>query len=1540
MSTTVDQRVVEMRFDNKQFEEGISDTMSSLDKFKQSLNLTGATKGLENVDSAAKKVDMSGLSGAVEAVRTKFSALEVMGVTALANITNSAVNAGKRIVSALTIDPIKTGFSEYETKINAIQTILSNTASKGTTMDDVTKVIGELNTYADKTIYNFAEMTRNIGTFTAAGIGLEESATSIQGIANLAAASGSTSQQASTAMYQLSQALSTGTVRLMDWNSVVNAGMGGEKFQEALKATAREHGVAVDDIIEKNGSFRESLQDGWLSAEILSTTLQKFTTGGAKDYAQSMIEAGKWTQKEADALIAEAQAMEDAATKVKTFTQLWDTLKESAQSGWSQTWEIIIGDFEEAKETLTKFSDVIGGMINASAEARNELLQGWKDAGGRLDLVDSLFNIFEGVMSIVKPIKEAFNEIFPPLTVEQLKNFTGGIKELTEKFKLSEAASEKLKRTFKGLFAVVDIIAQVFSAVFSAVGSLTGEVGELGGGILDITANIGDSIVRFSEFIRQSGTLNTVFQRIASVVKMVAKGIKLVVGALKEKVLSPGWEVIGGIFEGIGRTMSRIGDAADEMKNGVTNAFDSIDSAAEKSPFIKLLQAIWKVVTVIGSAIGKVFGHLANAFTNIIAKADFSVLLDLINTLSVGGIAVFIGKFAKGFTDAMDTIGDFKDGVLDILGGVKDCLSAYQDQLKAGALLKIAGAIAILAVSLVVLSTIDGDQLTTAITAITVLFAELMTSMSLVSELSGTKGLIGFGTAMITVSIAVLIMASALKKLAGIDPAGMLSGVIGVVVLTQMLVAVAKDLGKSEQTVIKGALQMVVFALALKVLASVCEDLSALSWEGMIKGLLGVGALLAGVALFLNNTKFEGKSMSTALGMVLLASAIKILASACSDFGQMSWGEIGKGLAAIGALLIELGLFTNLTGNTQKVISTGIALIAISAAMKIFASAAKDIASLTWEEIGKGLVAMAGALAAITIALNLMPTNMVSSGIGLIAVSTAILILSNALASMGGMSWDEVARGLVTLGGAMLILSAGLIAMNGTLAGSGALMIAAIAIATLTPALLMLGAMSWESIAKGLVTIAGAFTVIGVAALVLQPLLPVILGLAGALALIGVGVLAAGVGLTALAVGFQALALAVSTGVVAVVAGLTSIVTGIASLIPLILQKIGEGILALCIVIGEGGPAICAAATAILLAVIDAITAVIPSLMECVGLIITELLALIVSYVPKIVDAGMKLIIGLLKGISDNIGGIIDAGVEVIVKFLEGLASAQLKMINAGMKLIIDFINGLADSIRTNTPLMIDAVNNLMDAVIEAIGAWFKNAVTKGGELVGKIGEGIKSGISGITQAGKDLVQGFIDGIESMISSAADAAKSVGEKALNGIKSFLGIKSPSRAFIEIGKYSGEGLINGLLACSRGVSNAAESMGSSATKSLSGAISGIAEAINSDVDSQPTIRPVLDLSNVRSGARSISSIFGSGASVDVLANVGGINSTMKLHNQNGATADVVSAINKLRKDLGNIEHATYNVNGVTYDDGSNISEAVKSIVRAARIERRT
>lgn len=444
MGKQIDERVVEMRFENGQFESNVKQSMSTIERLKSALKFNDQSKGLENVAAATKKVDMNQLAGSVDKVKVSFSALQVVAATALSRITNSALTAGKNIVSALTLDPVISGFQEYETKMNAVQTIMANVSSKGKTIADVNAVLDELNHYADKTIYNFTEMTRNIGTFTAAGVDLNTAATAIQGISNLAATAGSNSTQASTAMYQLSQALAAGTVKLQDWNSVVNAGMGGEIFQEGLKQTAREMGIQVDAMIKKSGSFRESLKEGWISADVLNTTLKKFTVEGAEQYCKQMEASGKYTKEMSAKVIEQARTMEDAATKIKTFTQLWDTLKESAQSGWTESWEIIIGDFEQAKESLSKLGEMLTGFVQKAADRRNAIL---RDAmGGGEDAWKQIGSIVEDAGIKMDDFQKKMIEVGKQhgVVTDQMIKDAGGF---TESLKSGWASADIVKET-------------------------------------------------------------------------------------------------------------------------------------------------------------------------------------------------------------------------------------------------------------------------------------------------------------------------------------------------------------------------------------------------------------------------------------------------------------------------------------------------------------------------------------------------------------------------------------------------------------------------------------------------------------------------------------------------------------------------------------------------------------------------------------------------------------------------------------------------------------------------------------------------------------------------------------------------------------------------------------------------------------------------------------------------------------------------------------------------------------------------------------
>lgn len=1521
MSTTIDERVVEMRFDNKQFESNVQTSLSTLDRLKKSLNLSGAAKGFDEIDSASKKVNMNGLANAVESVRLKFSALEVMAVTALANITNSALNAGKRIVSALTIDPIKTGFQEYETQIGAVQTILANTQHEGTNLQQVNRALDELNTYADKTIYNFTEMTRNIGTFTAAGVNLQTSVDSIKGIANLAAVSGSTSQQASTAMYQLSQALAAGKVSLMDWNSVVNAGMGGKVFQDALVRTSELLGTGAKNAINMYGSFRESLTKGeWLTTEVLTETLKQF----AGAYSEADLIQQGFSESQAKEIAQMAKTAEEAATKVKTFTQLWDTLKESAQSGWTATWEILIGDFEEAKDLLSEVSETIGNVIGEAAQARNDLLSGglssgWKqllnqgiadEAGyiesiqevarksgdafdkmvadsdnfsdalkkglqegvissdtlsdavhnlrdkmtgmsqeerkaagytsemveqiekldeglkngsvsmdeftekilkpsGRENLIQSIWNAAKGLMSVIAPIKEAFRDIFPPMTSEQLYAFTEALRNLTERMKFSETTSENLKRTFKGLFAVLDIIKQAVTAVFNAVGSLLGGVGDLGAGILGVTGTFGDWLVKLDEFIKQGDVFNKVLGTIVSVIKTVATAIRDFVKVVAEKIAFPGFELLHSLLERLHARMSQIGDAAGGMKSSVSSAFEAMGNALANCQFMQLLQAIWDAVKAIAGGIADAMGKVGSSLIDSIGNADFSGVIDLLNGISFGAIAVGITKFVGAIKEQLDSIGSIKESFIGILDSVRGCFEAYQSQLQAGTLLKIASAIAILVASLVALSLIDSAKLSAALGAITVLFADLMASMAIFNKISGmASGVIRSTTAMLAISTSVLILASALKKLGDLDAKQLATGLTGVAGLTATMIVAAKSLGKGGPTIIKGASQMVIFAAAIKVLASACEDLSALDWEGLAKGLVGVGVLLAEVSLFMNTAKFSGQSVTTATGIVILSGAIKILASACEDFAQMNWGEIGRGLTSIGIVLAEIVAFTRLTGNAQHVIATSAALIGIGAAMKILAAAVKDFSAMNWSELAVGLVGMAGALATVTIAVNFMPKNMIAIGTGLIAVSTALLIMASALENMGGMEWNEIAKGLVALGGSLGIMAVGLRAMTGTLSGSAAMLVAASALAILTPVLSILGAMSWTAIVKGLVSLAGAFTVIGVAGAVLTPLVPTILGLSGAMALIGVavlglgaGLLAAGTGLSAIAVGFTALAAAGTAGATAVVASLTVIITGIADLIPAIVAKIGEAIVEFCKVIANSAGEIGNAVKEVVLTLVDVLIECVPAIADGALKLIAGVLEALVQYTPQIVDSLFQFLIGVLEGIARNLPGLIQAAIDVLMAFfagivdaLKGIDTATLLQGIVGIGLLAAIMAALSAVAALVPGAMVGVLGmGLVIAelalVLAAVGAlaqipglqWLINeggnllqgVGTAIGKFIGGIVGGFMSGVSSqFPQIATDLsgfmtnIQPFIQGASAIDPSMMDGVKALAETIL------------------------------------------------------------------------------------------------------------------------------------------------------------------------------
>ena len=685
MSKTIDEKVVEMRFDNKQFESNVATSMSTLEKLKKSLKLDGVSKGLEKINSAAKSNNLESLGDAANTVGLRFNAMYTMADQALRNITTRVQHTAESMVKALTIDPIMSGFKEYETQINAVQTIMANTSSKGTTLDQVNAALDELNKYADLTIYNFTEMTRNIGTFTAAGIDLDTSVSAIQGIANLAAVSGSTSQQASTAMYQLSQALASGTVKLMDWNSVVNAGMGGQVFQDALKETARVHGIAIDKMIEEQGSFRETLSEGWITSEILTETLEKFTMAAEEGseqwekYKQSLMDTG-YTEAQAESILKMANTATDAATKVKTFTQLWDTLKEAAQSGWTQTWEYIIGDFEEAKAFLTELHGFFSGIIEESASRRNNLIgevfsSNWEKLIGKINEAGVETSQFE----------DSIRKVVGDNDLDSLIEKYGSIQKAAEEGAIS---SNTLKKALDGIGST------------DALEKAGSKVEEINGYVNDLH----DSCDSLIDVVTKTNGRELLLESLMNIIKTIHRPLSAVNEALRDTFsISP--DSLYNALEALNKFTSKfvmkgVLDATTwrDLLNGVK------DLGIEISYFERKLTEALKSNNVNVDSLIEKYGSLGAAFNDgaISIDAIKDVLLSfdgITESMLLGGESAdkvrraFEGLFAildiissvvgGGFKAAFNVLTAILDqfgmSVLDVAANMGDALVAFRD---------------------------------------------------------------------------------------------------------------------------------------------------------------------------------------------------------------------------------------------------------------------------------------------------------------------------------------------------------------------------------------------------------------------------------------------------------------------------------------------------------------------------------------------------------------------------------------------------------------------------------------------------------------------------------------------------------------------------------------------------------------------------------------------------------------------------------------------------------------------------------------------
>lgn len=1257
MSRTIDERVVEMRFDNRQFEANVQTSMSTLDKLKKSLHLDDAAKGLEKVNDAAKKCDLSALGRSVEAVRAKFSALDVMAMTALSNITNSAINAGKRIASTFTVEPISSGFSEYELKMGSIQTIM---ASTGESLDRVNQKLDELNTYSDKTIYSFSDMTENIGKFTNAGVKLDDAVAAIQGVANVAAVSGANANEASRAMYNFGQAISSGCIRLIDWKSIENANMATVEFKEQLIQTALEMGTLVKEsgkyrstTTDLNGKvselftsttmFNDSLSAQWMTSEVLTKTLSR--------YADETTEIGK-----------KAFA---AAQDVKTFTQLWDTLKESAQSGWSETWQLLIGDFDEAKTLFTEMSNFFGEIISASAKARNTLLKGalsgtsgWdsvkeqlgktgialedlqtrlievgkkhgvvtdkmiKDAGsfeqslkkgwltsdifsealksfvdsagqvskatitvtdlmekyesvvnrvirgdygngkarvkaltkagydyatiqglvnykllgtelqleklsdaqlknvgyteeqiaairklaeqaektgtplneliqnmsrpsGRELLIDTFRNALSGLVTIIKSVKDAWQNIFPPITSEQLYHAISLVHEFSEKLVVSNETAGKLQRTFKGLFAIVDIFTTLTGGALKIALKVVSQLlGAVDLNILDVTANIGDAVVAFRDWVDEHNVLAQGIKKALPALRSLCKGIGDAIHEFSQlpavqRTLSNFGDAFRAAFQHIqdhidgcvkrfrefvervksldSISLSNLGSIlADFGKNVLGYAldfggiFDELRQAVRdfgdnvRAAFNDVGSSLEGAKTKAGGVLQKVVGFLLDAKDRIFDVA-FEIRSKLADKLSFSDIfAIGLGAamvaFTKKIADAMGVIASgfqnvdkliesakkVLDGVTDVLGSASQALKGFGAELKSKALLNAAQAILILVGALAVLTMLDQEKLKSSVIILGGLAAGLVAISFAMSKMGDPKDLTKLSLSVVSVGASMLLLAKALKTLEELDREKLLGSLAVLGGLALGMVAVTKAMGSSGTSSTRGVMSMVALALSLKMFVGTIKDIDAMHINNLGTTVAVLTGAVLGIALLA--TACRSIRAGSAVSILALAVSMKVMVGCFQDIAKLDPHAAQKSL---GTFVTIFGMFAALIAAShlagEHAAKAGASVMMMSAALILIVSAIKMMAELDQGDLDRGTAVIAKLLlvfAAVTMASNFAGKYAAKAGAMLLMMSGAILILSGIMVVLSHMDPSGLDRALAAVTQLLVVFGA------------------------------------------------------------------------------------------------------------------------------------------------------------------------------------------------------------------------------------------------------------------------------------------------------------------------------------------------------------------------------------------------------------------------------------------------------------------------------------------------------------------------------------
>lgn len=1073
MSNTVEDSVVRMQFENGQFERAVRQSQQSINDLKKNLDFSKSGKALVEFQNGIKKTDLSALSRAAESVQVKFSAMEVAATTACVRMTNAAIDAGKKIVAAFSFDGMTDGWNEYKLKMNSIQTIMMST---GEDLKTVNGYLDELNTYSDRTIYSFSDMTQNIGKFTNAGVKLKDAVAAIKGVSNEAAISGANAQEASHAMYNFAQALSSGYVKLIDWKSIEVANMATKDFKQNLLDTALALGTvkkqgdmyvtttknargATSDAFDATKNWNDNLQYQWMTTDVLIQTLSKYT--------DETTELGK-----------QAYA---AASEFKDAGQMFDAWKEAIGSGWENIWETIIGNFEESKKLWGFLDNIIGNYIVNTFKAKNATLDAWKEMGGRNSLMQAFINSMAGLVGVLKTVQLAYRSVFPAKTAKDLANFTKGLDKASQKLIMNRSTIDKLYSTLKGFFTIVRIVTNILGGGFKiALQVICKLFGITATSLLDVTAFLGEFVSGLDQAYNISGLFAVGIDKISSAIVFGIKHIKdfataiwnwkgtqAVVKAFDELIVKTLWPDLKEFGTEVGKLIDDFIDHCKDVgyidfryllsslltvgftaKDIFTSAGHSIDVFASKAYSLRNgISSFFKGYIDQADGFQKSIYDMFKGFQNFLGDSTGKIKAGNIISLLLGGVSV---KALYNLSKLLAVLADRFEGLFGLPAAIGNSfvkvmnqgaatLKTWQDSIKSDIVLNIAKAIAILVGSLAVLALLPQDKLMGAATMLGVVGVALgafVYAMSHLSTRQMAKGFKGISAILISMSASILVMVKALTMLEQITINGalaeklvILTGLIGLMTLATIAINSFEMKGKPKRA-IAGAIQIIAMTVSISLLCSALNKLSQYQFTNIsnILGglLLAVGSLSAimlaiGKANQLGGTKGAATLLASVVALYGFIKALEKIADFPIEKIQKNW----KTFALLYGSVIALFVSSKFAGkNADK---AGIMLLAISAGLNLMIIAFKKLSVMKPEVINKGvgvLYKMVLPLMAMVAASGKSGQYAARAGTMLISMAGSILILTAAIGVLSGLDKGAVSVATGCIDSIILSMSA------------------------------------------------------------------------------------------------------------------------------------------------------------------------------------------------------------------------------------------------------------------------------------------------------------------------------------------------------------------------------------------------------------------------------------------------------------------------------------------------------------------------------------